>query len=31
MDELGTNWTTPNYFVDHDKKLRLNMPEGTLT
>ena len=26
----GTIFTTPNDFVDHDKKLRLNMPEGTL-
>ena len=26
----GTNWTTPNDFVDHDEKLHRNMPEGTL-
>ena len=27
----GTNQATPNDFVDNDEKLRLNMPEGTLT
>ena len=27
----GINWTTPNDFVDHNRKLRLNIPEGTLT